>query len=54
MKKRILTIQIQIENQELANWIWDSHMDLQCIHGVSVQAIHEGEIPEVIDSSEET
>jgi len=43
---RVLTIQIEITDKEAAAWIWESHMGDYSEHGVYVQAIHEGPIPE--------
>lgn len=43
---RMLTLQIQITDPEKAKWIWDNHKGIDTDNGVSVQAIHEGIIPE--------
>lgn len=42
---RVLTIQIEITDQEKASWIWDNHMGKDTGNGVIVQAIQNGKIP---------
>lgn len=42
---RVLTIQIEITNKEMANWIWSTHMNGSSQHGVHVQGIYEGPMP---------
>jgi hypothetical protein len=45
---RVLTIQVEITDEEKAAWIWDNHLGKDTGNGVHVQAISEGEIEEDI------
>ena len=47
---RILTIQVEIIDQEKAGWIWRNHMGEPDDTGVSVQAIQNGKMPKEMDS----
>lgn len=44
---RVLTIQIEIVDKEDAAWIWYTHMHNKPMHGVIVQAIHEGKMKDI-------
>ena len=46
---RILTLEVEITDKDQASWIWESHIGDYPVHGMRVQAIHEGPIPEEIE-----
>ena len=49
MKRRILTIQVEIADHEQAAWIWATHMSITHKYGIYVTAIHEGPIDKVYE-----
>jgi Protein of unknown function (DUF551) len=51
MKKRILTIEVEIEDKEKSAWIWDNHMNNGGSNGVYVSSIRSGPIPEIENTS---
>jgi hypothetical protein len=53
MERRILTIEVEIEDKEKASWIWNNHMNHEGSHGVYVTAIQSGPIPKPNEEKEE-
>lgn len=53
VKKRVLTIQVEVVDEEEVSWIWDSHMLGIPLYGVLITAIREGLIPDKHGEKEE-
>ncbi len=51
--KRILTIQIEIEDMKEAAWIWQCHLDNHARNGIGVQAIYEGPIKHLLEEEKD-
>ena len=45
--RRILTIELEIVDQQEAEWIWKSHSEINSYNGVVVRIIEEGEKDEI-------
>lgn len=43
MAKRMLTLLVELDENEKPSWIWDSHMNGDFINGVNVVCIGEGD-----------
>ena len=57
MEKRILTLVVEIDQNERPDWIWQSHILKEKIHGIHVISITEGnecqELENTIEELEE-
>lgn len=49
MNKRILTLQVEIEDEDQAAWIWNNHIHNDGSNGVYVTTIQSGKIPKSAD-----
>lgn len=50
---RILTLQVKITEPDKARWIWDNHCRFDTGHGIHIQVIKEGTIPEELEDDDE-
>lgn len=50
---RILTLQIKITEPDKARWIWDNHIGSDTGHGIFIQSIKEGVIPEELEDGDD-
>lgn len=53
MIKRMLTILVELDENNKPSWIWDSHMNGEFINGVNVICIGEGDQFKEIEDDDE-
>lgn len=50
---RVLSLQVRIVEPKECAWIWDCHREGSIFHGIWIEAIQEGELPQIEDEDEE-
>ena len=53
MKKRILTLLIEVQDVYDAAWIWDSHSLAETCNGINILAIAEGDQTKELNDEDE-
>lgn len=50
---RVLSLQVRIVEPKECAWIWDCHREGSIFQGIWIEAIQEGELPQIEDEDEE-